>query len=197
MNSKVVMPPPGNFSRPDLYCHKRWHQVQHIANEFWSHWRKEFLQYLQTCNRWQSGKSYVTVTFAQLCYCQNEVGQNQWITAKVTEVFKDSSGYVWNIKLKVGKANMSDQKQHHIRKTCNKNSFTLQKRIVFDSPTLEPVISRQFKITWLSWGSHVLVLCDVEHPKRNMELSALIKIYYYIYVLTKKRDICLLFSKKI
>ena len=37
MNSKVVMPPPGNFSRPDLYCHKRWHQVQHIANEFWSH----------------------------------------------------------------------------------------------------------------------------------------------------------------
>ena len=92
---------------------------------------------------------------------------------------------------------MSDQKQHHIRKTCNKSSFTLQKCIVLDSLTLEPVISRQFKITWLSWGSHVLVLCDVEHPKRNMELSALIKIYYYIYVLTKKHDICLLFSKKI
>ena len=43
----------------------------------------------------------------------------------------------------------------------------------------------------------VLVLYDGEHPKRNMELSALIKIYYYIYVLTKKHDECLPFSKNI
>ena len=34
MKSKVVMPPPGDFSRPGLYCRKRWRRVQHIANEF-------------------------------------------------------------------------------------------------------------------------------------------------------------------
>ena len=56
MKSNVIMPPPGNFSRPDLYCHKRWHRVQHIANEFWSCWRKEFFQSLQTRNKWQTGK---------------------------------------------------------------------------------------------------------------------------------------------
>ena len=27
MKLKVVMPPPGDFSRPDLYCRKRWHRV--------------------------------------------------------------------------------------------------------------------------------------------------------------------------
>ena len=36
MKLKVVLPPPGDFSRPDLYCRKRWHRVQCIANEFWS-----------------------------------------------------------------------------------------------------------------------------------------------------------------
>ena len=36
MKLKVVMPPPGDFSRPNLYCQKRWCCVQHIANEFWS-----------------------------------------------------------------------------------------------------------------------------------------------------------------
>ena len=36
-----------------------------------------------------------------------------------------------------------------------------------------------------------------EHPKRNLELSALMKISYYIYVLTKKHDVCLLFIKNI
>ena len=29
MKSKVVMPPPGDFNRPDLCCRKRWHRVQH------------------------------------------------------------------------------------------------------------------------------------------------------------------------
>ena len=48
----------------------------------------------------------------------------------------------------------------------------------------------------LSWLP-LLVLYDGEHPKRNMEVSALIKIYYYIYVLTKKHDVSLLFSENI
>ena len=34
MKSKVVMPPPGDFNRPDLCCRKRWRRVQHIAYEF-------------------------------------------------------------------------------------------------------------------------------------------------------------------
>ena len=36
MNSKVAMPPPGEFSIPDLYCRKRWRCIQHVINEFWS-----------------------------------------------------------------------------------------------------------------------------------------------------------------
>ena len=48
MKSKVVMPPPEDFSRPDLYCWKRWRRVQRIANEFWSRWRKEYLQSRQS-----------------------------------------------------------------------------------------------------------------------------------------------------
>ena len=34
MKLKVVMPPPGKFLRPDLYCRRQWRPVQHIANEF-------------------------------------------------------------------------------------------------------------------------------------------------------------------
>ena len=39
MKSKVVSPPPGKFLKP-VYSKKRWRRIQHIANEFWSHWRK-------------------------------------------------------------------------------------------------------------------------------------------------------------
>ena len=36
MKSKVVMPPPGKFSKPDLYCRKRWRCIQHVMNEFFA-----------------------------------------------------------------------------------------------------------------------------------------------------------------
>ena len=43
VKSKVVMTPPGSFRTPDLYSQRRWRRIQHIANEFWSRWKKEFL----------------------------------------------------------------------------------------------------------------------------------------------------------
>ena len=49
---KVVLPPPGKFQRADLYSHKWWRRVQYLANEFWLRWRHEFLQSLQSCNKW-------------------------------------------------------------------------------------------------------------------------------------------------
>ena len=36
MKTNVVLPPPGIFSRPDLYSHWRLRRVQHTANEFWN-----------------------------------------------------------------------------------------------------------------------------------------------------------------
>ena len=53
---KVVMPPPGSFGPADAYCRKRWRRTQHIVNEFWARWRKEFIQTLQerkSCRRKQ------------------------------------------------------------------------------------------------------------------------------------------------
>ena len=53
MKLKVAMPQPGDFSRPDLYCWKRWRRVQHIPTEFSSRWKKKYLQSLQPSTKWQ------------------------------------------------------------------------------------------------------------------------------------------------
>ena len=58
MKSKVVIPPPGVFGKPDLSCRRRWRRIQHISNEFWSRWRKEFLDLIQLSiwlSTWLSG----------------------------------------------------------------------------------------------------------------------------------------------
>ena len=41
MKSRVVMPPPGEFQKEDIYCRKPWKHVQCLENEFWSRWKKE------------------------------------------------------------------------------------------------------------------------------------------------------------
>ncbi|XP_066910989.1 uncharacterized protein [Clytia hemisphaerica] len=44
IKSSIVMPPPGLFEKADLYSRRRWRRVQDICNEFWSRWRKEYVQ---------------------------------------------------------------------------------------------------------------------------------------------------------
>ena len=47
MKTKVVLAPPGAFQPADVYSRKRWRRVTHLANEFWTRRRKEFLLSLQ------------------------------------------------------------------------------------------------------------------------------------------------------
>ena len=77
MKSKVILPPPGQFQRPDLYCRKRWRRVQYLANEFWSRWRKEYLQNLQVRSKWQGLKRNARVGDIVLIRDEN-LPRNQW-----------------------------------------------------------------------------------------------------------------------
>ena len=52
MKSRVVMPPPGNFQKANLYLRKRWKCVQYLSNVLWSRWRKEYIQNLQQRVKW-------------------------------------------------------------------------------------------------------------------------------------------------
>ena len=52
MKTKVLLSPPGVFQSADLYSRKRWRRVQHLANQFWSRWRKEFLLGKQQRQKW-------------------------------------------------------------------------------------------------------------------------------------------------
>ena len=39
--------PPGAFTKEDLYCKRRWKQVQYLANLFWKRWTREYLPTLR------------------------------------------------------------------------------------------------------------------------------------------------------
>ena len=90
MKSKVILPPPGMFQSPDLYSRKRWRRIQHLANEFWSRWRKEFLPTLQQRQKWNYPRRDLAINDVVIVKDDN-LPRNCWQLARVsrTDVAKD------------------------------------------------------------------------------------------------------------
>ena len=86
MKSSVILPPPGNFQKVDLYCQKRWCRVQYLANQFWNRWCLECLQTLQTRKKWLMPQRNICVGDVVLLKEENLV-RNQWQTGSNSRSF--------------------------------------------------------------------------------------------------------------
>ena len=97
MKSKVVLPPPGQFVKADEFSRRRWKRIQHIANEFWVRWCKEFLWSLQICPEWNS--KCRNLQQGDIVLLKTEANRNQWAMAKVIGVNADDLGFVRSVRL--------------------------------------------------------------------------------------------------
>lgn len=105
--SKVILSPPGEFQRADLYSRKRWRRVQYLANEFWTRWRKEYLQSLQPRQKWMSPRKNLQVDDVVIIKDDN-LPRNSWKIARVDETYPDDDGLVRKVRLKVADRNLDD-----------------------------------------------------------------------------------------
>lgn len=101
MKSKVVMPPPGNFEKADVYSKRRWRRVQHITNEFWSRWRKEFLNNLQSRSKWNIKTRSFEIGDIVLIREEHQP-RNHWPMARIINTEPDKHGIVRSVEIKVG-----------------------------------------------------------------------------------------------
>ena len=100
MKSRVLLPPPGEFQKADLYIVKRWRRVQYLVNQFWSRWRKEFLSTLQQRQKWTKPRRNMRVGDIVLIK-EDNIPRNLWRKARIEEVYKDDDDLVRKVKLMV------------------------------------------------------------------------------------------------
>ena len=87
MKTKIILPPPGNFQQPDLYSRKRWRRVQHILNIFWQRWKTEYLNNMQSRQKWLDVKRNICI--GDIVILKDEDSARcKWPLAIVGEVFK-------------------------------------------------------------------------------------------------------------
>ncbi|XP_062248605.1 uncharacterized protein LOC133957162 [Platichthys flesus] len=100
MKSSIILPPPGQFCKEDLYLCKRWRKVQFLANEFWQRWKREYLLNLQQRRKWQ--KISRNSQIDDIVILQEDGSpRNEWKLAKVVEVYPSADGMVRKLKLLV------------------------------------------------------------------------------------------------
>ena len=100
MKSSIILAPPRNFQRADVYSKKRWRRVQQLADEFWQRWRKSYLQSLQTRQKWTTPMKNVDVG-DMVILKDDSVPRNCWKLARVETTYPDADGYVQKVKVAV------------------------------------------------------------------------------------------------
>nr|XP_046208328.1 uncharacterized protein LOC124037560 [Oncorhynchus gorbuscha] len=108
MKSTVILPPPGQFIKEDLYLRKRWRRVQFLANEFWTRWKKEYLLNLQHRQKWSKDRRNARIN--DIVILQDDTApRNQWKLAKVTEVYPGQDGRVRRVKLLISDSTLDER----------------------------------------------------------------------------------------
>ena len=119
MKSKVVSSPPGEFSQPDIYSGKRCQHIQHIANEFYSRWKKEYLQSLQERQKWEGKRRNFKIGDIVVVY-QNNVSTNHWLMARIIDVNSDKKGLVCSVLLSMEERSGNENSKHELERPIDK-----------------------------------------------------------------------------
>ncbi|XP_066544907.1 uncharacterized protein LOC136712312 isoform X2 [Amia ocellicauda] len=99
LTKKICTPPHDNA---DLHC-QQWKRVQHLANIFWTRWKREYLSTLESRSKWQDSQPNIKEGDLVLLR-DNQSKRNQWPMALVIKATPDTDGKVGKLELKVTKS---------------------------------------------------------------------------------------------
>ena len=92
------MLPPGEFVRQDLYCKRRWRQVQYLADIFWRRWIREYLPTLQLRQKWLHPVKNLNVDDVVIVV-DDGAPRNAWRLGRVMETYPSGDGLVRTVKV--------------------------------------------------------------------------------------------------
>ncbi|CAB4041165.1 Hypothetical predicted protein, partial [Paramuricea clavata] len=100
MKCTVVLYPPGNFERHDLYSRKRWRRVQYLAKQFWIRWRREYCALRYERKKWNTLKRNSQVGDVVVLH-DEDLQRNKWPLARIVRVLPSKDGLLRKVQLQI------------------------------------------------------------------------------------------------
>ncbi|XP_032426233.1 uncharacterized protein LOC116724575 [Xiphophorus hellerii] len=93
--------PPADPNVKDL-CKQQWRQVQHLAQTFWSKWRRQYLSTLQPRRKWHDTQTNLETGSIVLLRDQ-QLKRNEWPLGIITQVLPSQDNKVRKAEVKVSR----------------------------------------------------------------------------------------------
>ena len=119
IKSKIVSPPPGEFSKPDIYCRKRWQCIQHICNEFSSQCKEKCLHSFQEFQKWEDKKRNFKIGDIVIVY-QVNVAKSHWPMTRIIGVNKNKKGLICSVLLRMGERSGNENSKYELGQPIEK-----------------------------------------------------------------------------
>lgn len=94
MKSKIVLTPPGNFLKEDMYATKRWRRVQYLIEQ------------------WHIPRRNLEINDIVIIK-EDMLPRNQWQLGRVVEVIQGNDGLVRRVKVQTGERKLKTKLGHH------------------------------------------------------------------------------------
>ena len=108
MKSKAALqPPPGIFTKEDVFLRKRWRRVQYLLEQFWARWRREYIASINR-QKWRTPRRNLTA--GDIVLLADSTPRNQWQLGRIIAATASSDGLVRKAKVAVA-SNTKDGKR--------------------------------------------------------------------------------------
>ena len=97
MKTRPLLPPPGVFSSEDLYSRRFWRRAQYLADQFWTRWKREYLQAQQKRTKWNEIQP--NIKEGDIVILKDETPRNQWPIGRIVDAIQSADGKVRKVKV--------------------------------------------------------------------------------------------------
>ena len=102
MKTKIVMPPPAELLRADVFSRRSWRCIQQIGCYFWQGWRKKFFSILQPCQKWIKNRRGFVI--ADIVLLMKAPSHNKWRMTTVMQEHKNTENAIRKVWSLTGKS---------------------------------------------------------------------------------------------
>ena len=113
MKGRILLAPPGDHS-VGQYTLSMWRRVQHLTNEFYARFRKEFLQSLQERPKWNRIERNLGVGDVVIVK-DGSSDRNKWSLGRIEEVLPSEDGLVRTVRVRMADSDRVDVKGRHTK----------------------------------------------------------------------------------
>ena len=76
LKTRPLIPPPGIFTQEDVDSHHHWRKSQYLADQFWTRWKREYLQFQQKRSKWSQQQP--NLRKGDIVIMKDQSTRNQW-----------------------------------------------------------------------------------------------------------------------